>query len=49
MDNFGSRRPRGVNFILGGTLVACAFLAFSLFSGQVDLGIGVPDVRIDRP
>lgn len=42
------RRTRGLNFLLGGTLVAAGFIAFSLLSGQVDFGFGVPDVRIDQ-
>ena len=42
------RRTRGVNFLLGGTLVAIGFLSFAVLSGQFDFGFGVPDVRIDH-
>lgn len=47
MASSAPRRTRGINFILGGTLVAVVFLGFAVLSGQLDFGFGVPDVRID--
>lgn len=47
MAFFGYRRTRGINFILGGILVASVFIVFSLLGGQFDLGVGAPEVRID--
>lgn len=42
------RLPRGINFLLGGTVVALAVAIFLLFGGSFDLGVGgAPDVRID--
>ena len=44
------RRPRGVNFLLGGTFVALALLLGGVAMGVVDLGgFGAPQVRIDAP
>ena len=42
------RRTRGVNFLLGGTVVAIAFVAFLVLGGQVDFGLGAPSCP-DRP
>ncbi|MFO6463351.1 hypothetical protein ACK8OR_03075 [Jannaschia sp. KMU-145] len=41
------RRTRGINFILGGTLVAALFTAFLAVGGSLDVGLGAPEVRID--
>ncbi|WP_371153894.1 hypothetical protein [Jannaschia sp. 2305UL9-9] len=41
------RRTRGINFLLGGILVACVFIAFSLLGGDFDLGMGAPEVHIE--
>ncbi|WGH78650.1 hypothetical protein [Jannaschia ovalis] len=49
MALFIRSRTRGINFLLGGTLVAVAFTAFLAFGGSLDLGIGAPKVRIDEP
>ena len=47
---FNNRRlPRGINFLLGGTVVAIGFVLFALLGGDgfgISLG-GAPDVRID--
>lgn len=43
------RLPRGLNFLLGGTVVAVGVLIFALVGGRFDLGIGsAPPVRIDE-
>ncbi|KIT15977.1 hypothetical protein [Jannaschia aquimarina] len=42
--------PRGLNFLLGGVVVAAIGLGVLLLAGPVDLGLfGAPDVRIDAP
>ncbi|MGB3406893.1 MAG: hypothetical protein WBA67_05305 [Jannaschia sp.] len=49
MANSLPPRTRGINFLLGGTLVAVCFIGYSVLSGQLDFGFGAPDVRIDGP
>ncbi|MEL6585486.1 MAG: hypothetical protein AAFY65_00415 [Pseudomonadota bacterium] len=41
------RRTRGINFLLGGVLVAAILVGLSLMGGTLDLGVGAPTVRID--
>ncbi len=42
------RLPRGINFLLGGTIVALGFVVVALVGGTFDFGIGAaPAVRID--
>jgi uncharacterized membrane protein YccF (DUF307 family) len=44
------RLPRGINFLLGGTVVAVGFLLFAIVGGTFDFSIGgAPNVRIDGP
>ena len=44
------RRPRGLNFLLGGSVVAIAVLVYLAVGGEIDLGgLGAPQVRIDDP
>lgn len=44
------RLPRGINFLLGGTIVAVGFVAFAILGGSFDFGLGsAPPVRIDEP
>ena len=44
------RLPRGVNFILGGLLVAAGAIVYSVLAGPIDLGgFGAPDVLIGDP
>jgi hypothetical protein len=48
MDHFAQRRrPRGVNFLLGGAFAAAVVVGIGLVTGVLDLGLGVPDVRIE--
>lgn len=43
-----NRLPRGINFLLGGIVVAVGFIMFALLGGSLDLGVGgAPDVRIE--
>jgi hypothetical protein len=50
MDHIAqTRRRRGVNFVLGGTVAAAVILLLGFATGVVDLGLGVPEVRIDGP
>ncbi|CTQ50653.1 hypothetical protein [Jannaschia donghaensis] len=47
-DNQSRRLPRGINFLLGGTVVAIGFMLFAVLGGSFDLSIGgAPSVRID--
>lgn len=49
MARFSFRRfPRGINFLLGGSVVGLGVLLFILAGGSLDLGLGAPDVRIDQ-
>ncbi|WP_179379985.1 hypothetical protein [Jannaschia marina] len=50
MAAHSSRRlPRGINFLLGGTIVAVGFALFFVFGGSFNLAVGAaPDVRIDE-
>ncbi|MGB3690999.1 MAG: hypothetical protein WBA02_17060 [Jannaschia helgolandensis] len=42
------RLPRGINFLLGGIVVAVGFIMFALLGGSFDLGVGgAPEVRIE--
>lgn len=44
------RLPRGLNFLLVGTVIAAAFVVFAVVGGAFDFGIGsAPSVRIDTP
>lgn len=43
------RRPRGLNFLLGGLSVAVVVAAYVAFGGALDFGAGAPHVRIDGP
>ncbi|MCK0166617.1 hypothetical protein MWU52_03540 [Jannaschia sp. S6380] len=44
------RLPRGINFLLGGSVVAAGFILFAILGGSIDFRIGgTPDVRIDGP
>ena len=48
MDRIATkRRPRGVNFLLGGTVMAICMLGGAFMAGVLDVGIGAPAVRID--
>ena len=51
MAPFSARRlPRGINFLLGGTVVAIGFVLFALLGGGFGISIGAaPAVRIDQP
>ena len=42
-----TRRPVGLNFVLGGVCVAAAGLAWVVLATPLDLGFGAPQVRID--
>ncbi|SDZ39843.1 hypothetical protein SAMN05444004_1137 [Jannaschia faecimaris] len=42
------RLPRGINFLLGGTVVAIGIAVFVLLGGSLDFAVGgAPSVRID--
>ena len=44
------RRPRGLNFLLGGAVVAAGMLGYLAVGGQIDLGgYGAPQVLIAEP
>lgn len=44
------RLPRGINFLLGGSVVAVSLFLLAMVSGTIDIGVGgAPDVRIDQP
>ena len=44
------RFPRGINFLLGGTVVAIGFIVFAIVGGSFSFGLGsAPSVRIDSP
>ncbi|CUH39055.1 hypothetical protein JSE7799_01774 [Jannaschia seosinensis] len=50
MARFSHRRrlPRGINFLLGGVIVAATLVGAAVISGVVDLGLGgAPDVLIE--
>ena len=51
MAPFSARRlPRGINFLLGGTVVAIGFVVFALVGGGFGFKVGTaPAVRIDQP
>ncbi|MEM9798304.1 MAG: hypothetical protein AAF919_17565 [Pseudomonadota bacterium] len=49
MSDSAEDRPRGLNFLLGGTVVAACFLAYAVLGGGFEFGGTAPDVRIDRP
>ncbi|CTQ34053.1 hypothetical protein [Jannaschia rubra] len=43
------RRPRGINFLLGGTVVTVGVLLYTMFGGPLDFSMGgAPSVRIDQ-